>query len=178
MQTLKTLTPSESFERSSAKTITSPSYDTDSGYATLANTPNDPVKVNHPAFIVTAGFPKRLLKKKIVLREYGNLEISDGEWTRFSDLQRLIFGRLLFEYIADKHAKLFRHNKGQLLECSFRLVMLGEIEASATSRIVVQCDKIIAKTVRQYFCQPNIREQYESPEEHNLFPSLKLHVFD
>ena len=113
-----------------------------------------------------------------MLREYENLEISDAEWARFRDLQRLIFGRPLFEYIAEKHPKLLRHNKGQLLECSFRLAVLGENEASATSRILVQCGKIIAKTVRQYFCQPNIKEQYEFSEEHNPFPSLKLHVFD
>ena len=178
LRALETLTPSDSFERSSARATTSPSDGTDSGYATLANTPNDPVKANQATFTVSASFPKRLFKKKIVLREYEHLEIPDNEWARFRDLQRLIFGRPLFEYIADKHPKLLRHNKGQLLECSFRLVMLGENEASATSRILVQCDKIVAKTVRQYFCQPNIREQYECPAEHNLFPSLKLHVFD
>ena len=178
LRALKTLTPSNSFKRLSARATASASDSTDSGYATLSDTPNDAVMANQSTFTVSASFPKRLFKKNIVLREYEHLEISDIEWARFRDLQRLIFGRPLFAYIAEKHPKLLRHNKGQLLECSFRLVVLGENEASATSRILVQCDKIVAKTVRQYFCQPNIREQYECPEEHNLFPSLKLHVFD
>lgn len=180
LRTLNTLTPStsNSFDGPSARATTSPSDGTDSGYATLTNTPNDAVKANQPTFTISASFPKRLFKKKIVLREYEHLEISDVEWARFRDLQRLIFGRPLFEYIADKRPELLHHQKGQLLECSFRLVMLGENEGSATSRILIQCDKIVAKTVRQYFCQPNIREQYESREDNNLFRSFKLHVFD
>lgn len=178
LRNLKTSTSSTSLEKSSARPIPSASDGTDSGYATQTSTPNDPEKDNQPRFAIAPSFRKHLFKKEIALREYQHLSVSEAAWIRFRDLQKVLFGRPLFEYIAKKHPKLLLKNRGQLLDCSFRLVMVGETEASATPRIVVQCDKSIVKTVRRYFGQPNIKEQYEPPEEDNVFPSLQLHVFD
>ena len=82
---------------------------------------------------------------------------------RFSDLRELL-GESLLEYVSK--SRDHRHDILMLLK------MLGTDEASAKPWIVVQCDKVIAKKVTQFFKQPNIKGQYQSTD----FPIFQVHV--
>ena len=120
---------------------------TDSGYGSLNITPE--------------GTP--LLRKRVIKLNIYRKDIPETVCARFSDLRELL-GKPLLEYVSK--SRNYRNDILMLLK------MLGTDKASAKPWIVVQCDRVIAKKVAQFFKQPNIKEHCQSAD----FPTFQVHV--
>ena len=113
---------------------------TDSGYASLAPTP-DKGTLAHKFF-------KRTPKKLSIFEK----DVPDAVKTRFQDLS-VLFNEPLYRYLR-KHGAIFT-------AISIKLKYAGECEATAKPWIIVQCDESASKRVRRFFNQQQLKAQYQ-----------------
>ena len=142
----------------------------DSGYASLVNSPKSPKSPSQRTLAreETIDLPCRRLffQKPKKLRKY-NKEIDQPTQTRFRDL-KVLFGRTWPEFLVKK--------KVRFAPIYMRLIVLGEDEASAKPRIIIECNKAILKTVSQFFDQTDIKEELQPNT--SGWPSFEWTVYD
>ena len=56
------------------------------------------------------------------------------------------------------------------------LKVLGENELSAVPWIYIQCDKVIARKIRSFFKEPDVRRDFEPAEPNAYYPYFRIYV--
>jgi hypothetical protein len=124
---------------------------TDSGYATKSGTPESDY------FSTGFALPASKLQiwpRIIKLKVFDEKAIPPLTWKRFNDLSEL-FSKPLYEHLAN--------SKVRYRALSIKLKVLGPEHSQSKPWIVVQCDKPIAKRVRQFFNIRWVRTEYHPP---------------
>ncbi|KAB8698119.1 hypothetical protein FH972_026369 [Carpinus fangiana] len=146
---------------------------TDSGYASQALTSSStkgkarmrPIAATDDERIVHYGKSFFGPKQKI-LKHFKGIDVSEQEFTRFTDLQDLLC-RKIAEY---------GRKEGVLLKPFYMtLVHLGPDLSEARPCILVTCSKTVLKPVTSFFAQKWVKEQLEPPP-FDGFPTFKLYV--
>ncbi|TAQ87663.1 hypothetical protein B7494_g4008 [Chlorociboria aeruginascens] len=142
----------------------------DSGYASVAVSQTGTPESSQERFadgIAISGNRISLVWPKVTkLREFDQ-PIPQLIRNRFDDLTEL-FSRPLYQHLSK--ARLSQR------ALSIRLKILGESEETAKPWIVVLCEKVAAKKVRQFFNQRTVRSEYQ-PEDTDLsLPSFGIFV--
>jgi hypothetical protein len=153
----------------SAKTASSVvgSGGVDSGYASQTSTPDS----SKGAFIV-GGAPLSgnrmwpLPPRKTVKLKPFDKSIPKLSQIRFQDLRELY---------ADDLNKLTRglpRCQGILMS----LTVLGESESTAKPWVFVQCDKALARKVRNFFKQPAVKSEFQPPQPDSYSPHFEIYI--
>jgi hypothetical protein len=126
--------------------VTSDEQSTDSGYASVATTPEKGTPENS-----VSGFtlPSKLLRKPTKLIPCSG-EISKTTRERFEDLA-ILFGEPLYKCVSK--------GKGKHCPISMKCMILGESEATAKPWIVILCDSLVSKRVKKFFDQTWVKEE-------------------
>ena len=130
----------------------------DSGYASRTDTPTKESRGR-------LDDSKKTNRKKL---KVFNKDVPEAFRYRFSDLREL-FDASLHQYVEKKH-----NNGLSLGMIAWRLKVLGETEESAKPWIIVMCSSKVAKTIRKYFQQKLVRQEYQ-PED-TAIPSFEVYV--
>ena len=159
----------------SLDTTTSPSSKnaskaTDSGYASLSNTPEKTPDPSCADFDSEILLPSRSpFKRKVIKLKVVDMSIPLQTRNRFNDLNEL-FGKALYHYLASVKIKYSA--------VSVKLKVLGEDEDTAKPWIVVSCDKAISNQVKRFFNQPRVKSEYQPRGDNPFLPSFDIIVCD
>lgn len=137
---------------------------TDSGYATKSGTPESDY------FSTGFALPASKLQiwpRIIKLKVFDEKAIPPLTWKRFNDLNEL-FSKPLYEHLTN--------SKVRYRALSIKLKVLGPEYSQSKPWIVVQCDKPIAKRVRQFFNVRWVRTEYHPPIPEASCPSFGVLV--
>jgi hypothetical protein len=145
---------------------------TDSGYASQATTPKKRTSeassdrtFTHKVILPS---PKLFQRKVTRLRPF-DTEIPEAVRNRFCDLKEL-FDKPLYEFLSKERVSV-----GSI---AMRLKVLGKTEETAKPWVVVLCDQSISKRVKQYFNQPQVKEQFQTCNTDPELPSLDILIHD
>ena len=160
-----------------ATTKTSPSEsDTsggmDSGYASQVTTPRKgiPESNSDSTLIHKVILPSpKIFRSKVTRLRPFNMEIPEAVQNRFYDLKQL-FDKPLYEYLSKERVSV-----GSI---AMRLKVLGKSEETAKPWVGVLCEESISKLVKQYFNQPQVKEQFQTCNTDPELPSLDILIHD
>jgi hypothetical protein len=96
-------------------------------------------------------------------------EIPEAVRNRFCDLKEL-FDKPLYEYLSKERVSV-----GSI---AMRLKVLGKTEETAKPWVVILCDPSTSKLVKQYFNQPQVKEQFQTCNTYPDLPSLDILIHD
>ncbi|KAF7506723.1 hypothetical protein GJ744_011447 [Endocarpon pusillum] len=153
----------EQTAKSQRKSSTAP----DSGYSSLVDSPNSPSPGTLARKESITYASRRLLPKKPRKLRIYDKPIDQPTQARFLDL-KVLFGRTLHEFLAKK--------KVTFTAIQMRLSVMGEDEASAKPWIIIACEKATLKTVKQFFGQPDIKQELQPNT--GEWPAFELIVCD
>ncbi|MCJ1436585.1 hypothetical protein MMC27_005965 [Xylographa pallens] len=146
------------------------SGDIDSGYASIADTPEGSPENSRDGFNNEILLPSRsLFKRKVTKLGVFEKPIMLQTVNRFNDLNEL-FGKDLYNYLANAKIK---HSA-----VSIKLKVFGEDEDSAKPGIVVLCNTTVTKRVRRFFNQPQVKSEYQPRDSSLCLPSFEIVVCD
>jgi hypothetical protein len=144
----------------------------DSGYDSVASIPNKPPDrtdgdtTTYPEIKITK--TKLFLQRTTKLKPYPAIQIPQVTWDRYKDLKEL-FNVPLCAAISK--------GRGPVGPFSIKLKVLGESEQNAKPWILVFCDGVVAKRVRDFFKQTWVKEELCRPKrEDHPEPSLEVVV--
>lgn len=141
--------------------------ETDSGYSSMSNTPNDGSSDSMKGIEYSAASRKLWPRKTTKLRPF-NQDIPESTKHRFDDLKEL-FDKPLYDHLMK--------SSGRFSAVSMKLKVLGQAEQTAKPWIVVFCDKSVAKKVKQFFNQPLVKEELKPSEHNSYLPCFDLVVY-
>jgi hypothetical protein len=145
---------------------------TDSGYASQVTTPGkrtSEASSDHTCVHKVILPPPKLFQRKVTRLRPFDTEIPEAVQNRFYDLKEL-FDKPLYEYLSKERVSV-----GSI---AMRLKVLGKNEETAKPWVVVLCDESISKLVKQYFNQPQVKEQFQTCNTDPELPSLDILIHD
>ena len=156
-------------ERWSQQPVSSPITIPDSGYASLAGTPESDNTCKPQDCLASGTFicPRRKLFQRVptLLKQFDE-EPPTVIKDRFDDLSEL-FERPLYDYLVK--------TKIRWSSVAMRLRLLGESEESARPWIIILCDAVIVKKVKQFFQLRWVKAEYQPNTVENNLPYFDIH---
>ena len=160
---------SDTSERWSQQLASSPITIPDSGYASLAGTPESDEARKSQDCLASDAFigPRRKVFQRVpTLLKRFNKELPAIITDRFADLSEL-FEKPLYNHLIKTETKY----RG----VAMRLKVLGENEGSARPWIIIICDAVIVKKVKQFFQLRWVKAEYQPNTVESDIPHFEIH---